>query len=99
MKLTMNDKEVVPFVKAVFLDGNHMPTTVAFDTVEGWVEVAVPKVDNAKVVTMETKVQVNDDDVGQHELEWEHKKLYGTVEVMWHDDTPTQYKVAGSVPA
>ena len=97
MRIDINDEEVVKYIKWVTLDGKRVAMATLLDTEEGWIEVRVPHVQHAAKVEAGKIVDISDESAGQYQFDWETKRLYGKVEVIWHDDTPTCYRLSGAV--
>jgi hypothetical protein len=97
MRINATDEEVVKYIRTIKLDGKRVATALEVDTEEGWIDVVVPKVKSAKSFRAGETVDISNDDEGQFEFDFERKRIFGKVEVVWHDDTPTQVKAAGVV--
>jgi len=86
------DKKIVEYIRAVKLDGQHISMCTTLDTIEGWVEVKVPRIQHPVSLSAGQQVDVTDNDMGQHPFDWESKRYHGKVEIVWYDDTPTEYR-------
>lgn len=96
MRINADDEEVVQYIREVTVDGKRVAMATLIDTEEGWVEVKVPHIQKAAVLEAGKDVDISDDNAGQTQFDWETKRLYGRVEVVWHDDTPTNYRFSGA---
>ena len=97
MRINADDEEVVKYIKEVSVNGKRVAMATLIDTEEGWVEVKIPHIQKAAKLEAGNQVDISDDNAGQTQFDWETKRLYGKVEVVWHDDTPTSYRFSGAV--
>jgi len=79
MKLQVDQPEAAKVLR-VLVDGKPVAQAVSLDTDAGWVDVVVPKVDDA--VSIEAGGRINIKEEFNPEFEWETKRLFGKVEVV-----------------
>jgi hypothetical protein len=86
MKLTMKDEESKK-VKAVLVDGKRVVMPIAFDTDEGWVDVLVPNIQKEQSIRAGSQVDI--ENAGTTELDWQNQRIQGKIEVLWYENTPS----------
>ena len=86
MKLSVErDTDLCQYVQKILLNGIRQKTAVELDTEEGWVDVLIPKIENAIQAVSGRAIEVPD---ALPEFDWEKKRLFGKVEVIWDKDAP-----------
>jgi hypothetical protein len=83
MKLHANQPEAAKILR-VLVDGKPVAQAVSLDTEEGWVDILLPKVVKSKEYTTGQAVDITKDNSAETELEWETKRLYGKVDVVFN---------------